>query len=163
MIAKVKFARSAGSDIHEKFEDQIKIVLDALLDAEMDEKKRKIDAHDAIELSRFLKILGPQVIQITLIHDSHSPVSYVIKTTDKDVEYVKAISGKQDDATIDIDIDLNSVMDPANGNLSPNPKDTFVSLVKQVRTPGMIWNVFKLFAAVTVDYGNSYVKGRARK
>jgi len=163
VIAKVKFARNAGYDLKEEgFEDQIRVVLDAIVDAEMDEKERKIYAHDVIEMPKFLKILGSQIIQITLTYNGHAPVSYIIKTTNKSVEYIKTISGKQNDATIDINIDLNEVINSINDNSSFNPMDTFISLIKQTRNPKGIWNVLRLCAALTIDFGHSYIKDKAR-
>jgi magnesium-protoporphyrin IX monomethyl ester (oxidative) cyclase len=104
MIVKAKFARNAGYDmINGEIEDYVKVVLDAIIEAEMEENGRKISMHDVIEMSRFLKILGPQVIQIALKCDNQI-VSYVIKTTNKKVEFIKTISEKQNNATIDINI-----------------------------------------------------------
>lgn len=67
IITKAKFAKNTSYDLRNgKIEGQVKVVLDAIIDAEMEENGRKISMHDAIEMSRFLKILGLQVIQISL-------------------------------------------------------------------------------------------------
>jgi len=159
VIAKVKFARNAGYDLREgELEDHIKAVLGAIVDAETEEKERKICIPDVIEMSRFLRILGPQTIQITLRHDSQA-VSYVIKTTDRSVDYIKTISGKQDNATIDINIDLDEVIDSFNG-YSPFNLTSYIYFLKQARNIKGILNMLRLFFALTTDLGGSYLKDK---
>jgi len=159
IIAKVKFARNAGYDLRDgKIKKHAKVVLHAIKDAETEENGRKISMHDIIEMSRFLKILGPQIIQITLICDGQT-VSYVIKTTSKTVEYVKTISGKQGNATIDIDIDLDEIIDSFNG-YSPFNLLSYISLLKQSRNIKGILNVFRLCFALTTDLTLSYLENK---
>jgi len=159
LIAKVKFARNASYDLREgELEDHIKAVLGALVDAETEEKERKICIHDVIEMSRFLKILGPQIIQITLRCDSQA-VSYVMKTTSRSVDYKKTITGKQDKTTIDLDIDLDEVVGSFNGYSAFNLMN-YVYLFKQARNINGILNVLRLCAALPIDLGCSYLKDK---
>lgn len=159
IIAKAKFARNAGYDmINGEIEDYVKVVLDAIIDAEMEENGRKISMHDVIEMSRFLKILGPQVIQIALKCDNQI-VSYVIKTTSKKVEFIKTISGKQNNATIDINIDLDEVINSFN-SYSPLNLLNYISLLKQARNVEGILNVLRLCSALTMDLSCSFLKDK---
>ena len=159
IIAKVEFARNAGYDLREgELEDHIKAVLGAIVDAETEEKERKICMHDVIEMSRFLKILGPQTIQITLRYDNQA-VSYVMKTTSRSVEYIKTISGKQEDATIDIDIDLDEVVNSFSG-YSTFELMSYIHLSKQALNINSILNVFRLCAALPIGLGCSYLKDK---
>ena len=159
IIAKAKFARNVGYDLREgDLEDHIKAVLGAIVDAETEEKEREIRMHDVIEMSRFLKILGPQTIQITLRSDGQA-VSYVMKTTSRSVDYIKIISGKQDNATVDINVDLDEVVDSFNGYSAFNLM-SYVYLLKQARNINGILNVLRLCAALTTDLGCSYLKGK---
>jgi len=159
MIAKVKFARNAGYDLRGgKIKKHAEVVLHAIKDAEIEENERKIFMHDIIEMSRFLKILGSQIIQITLICDGQK-VSYVIKTTSKNVEYVKTISGKQSDATIDIDIDLGEIIDSFNG-YSPLNLLNYISLLKRARNIKGVLNVLRLCFALTTDLTFSYLENK---
>jgi len=64
--------------------------------------------HNILEMRRFLKLLGKQKIQVSLQFDGHEPVSWVMKTNDDGVEYIDAIDGSTDDATIAINIPLNN-------------------------------------------------------
>ena len=159
IIAKAKFARNAGYDLRNgEIEDYAKVVLDAIIDAEMEENGRKISMHDVIEMSRFLKILGPQVIQIALKCDNQI-VSYVIKTTSKKVEFIKTISGKQNNATMDININLDEVIYSFN-SYSPLNRLNYISLLKQVRNVEGILNVLRLCSALTMDLSCSFLKDK---
>ena len=159
ITAKAKFARNAGYDLREGgLQDHIKAVLGAIVDAETEERERKICIHDIIEMSRFLKILGPQTAQITLKCDSQS-VSYVIKTTNRSVDYIKTISGKQDNVTIDMNIDLDEVVDSFSVYSAFNPL-SYVFLLKQAQNINGILNVLRLCAALTIDLGCSYLKDK---
>jgi len=159
IIAKVKFATNAGYDLRNgKIKEHTKLVLDAIKDAETEENKRKISMHEVIEMSRFLKILGPQVIQITLRCDGQI-TSYVMETTSKTVEYVKTISGKETDTSIDINIDLDELINSFN-TYSPLNLLNYVSLLKQARNIKGILNVFRLAIALTTDLSSSYLKDR---
>jgi len=159
IIAKAKFARNAGYDLSDgEIKEHIKVVLDAIIDDEMEENERRISMHDVIEMSKFLKILGPQVIQITLRYDGQS-VSYIIKTTSKSVEYVKTISGKKEDTTIDIDIDLDETLYSFDGYSPLNPIN-YIFLLKQTRNIKGILNVLRLAIALTTDLGLSYLEDK---
>jgi len=160
LIGKIKFAKNAGYDLRgEKLEDHIKTVLDAIADAEAEEDVR-VCMHDVIEMSRFLKILGPQIIQITLRYDGQL-VSYVIKTTGKSVDYIKTISGKQDNASIDINIDLNEAIYSFNG-YEPFKLIRYIHLLKQARNINGIFNTFRLGTALTTDLGCSYLEDKIK-
>ena len=161
IIGKVTFGRNAGCDLRNgEFENHLKAVLEAIIDAENEEKERKISMHDVIEMSRFLGILGSQKIQCTFIYKEEPPVSYIIKTTSSSssaVKYIKTICGKQDDATISINIDLNDVINSVNDDLSFNPIRTFIFLVKSAPSLKGIWNVFRLFAATSIDFAITFL------
>ncbi len=159
IIVKVKFARNAGYDLSEgELEGHIKAVLGAIVDAETEEKEKKICMHDVIEISRFLKILGSQTIQITLRYDNQA-VSYVIKTTKRSVEYLKTIPGKQDDATIDIDIDLDEMVDSFNGYSTFNLM-SYIYFLKQAQNISGILNTLRLCAALPIDLCCSYLRNK---
>ena len=71
IIGKVSFATSVGQDLRGgELGGHIKAFLGAIVDAETEEKEREMCVHKVVEMSRFLKILGSQTIQITLRYDS---------------------------------------------------------------------------------------------
>jgi radical SAM superfamily enzyme YgiQ (UPF0313 family) len=95
-----------------------RIAAEAGADPCVEEFTREVGVHNMIEFPRsLLKVLGEQRIQFTVTCDDVPITSYVIKTTPGSVEYVKAISGRLDDATINLDIDLND-LDQSKGNTS---------------------------------------------
>lgn len=66
--------------------------------------------HNILEISRFLKILGAQKIQITL-HVMNKPiVSWIIKTTKDTVEYIDATRETEKDASIVINIPMENMI-----------------------------------------------------
>jgi anaerobic magnesium-protoporphyrin IX monomethyl ester cyclase len=71
--------------------------------------------HEYIEMGRFLRILGRQTIQVTVEAGSNGKdvVSWVIKTNPRGVEYVDAIRGRTQDASVKINLSM------ANGSLTP--------------------------------------------
>jgi radical SAM superfamily enzyme YgiQ (UPF0313 family) len=159
IIAKVKFAINAGYEIRGgAIGDHVNAVLDAIIDAETEEKEREIFMHDVINMSRFLKIIGSQTIQITLWYDCQV-VSYVIKTTNNSVEYVKTVLGKQKNATIDINIDLKRAILSFSG-YSPFDPMNYVSLLRGARNIIGIIDMVRLCAALTTDLGYSSLKDR---
>jgi hypothetical protein len=166
ILEKVTFGRNAGCDLRKgEFENHLKLVLEGILDSENEEKERKIDMHNVIEMSRFLGVLGSQKIQGTLIHRDQLTVSYIIKTkcsSSGKVEYIKTISGKQNDATISVDIDLNDVVNSINDDLSFNPIWSFILLVKSARSLKGVWNVFRLCAAVGIDFAIVFLNEKAK-
>jgi radical SAM superfamily enzyme YgiQ (UPF0313 family) len=166
IFEKVTFGRNAGSDLRKgEFENHLKAVLEAIVDAESEEKERKIGVHNVIEMSRFLGILGSQKIQGTFIYKEQLPVSYIIKTRSSSsctVEYIKTISGKQDDATISVNIDLNDVINSVNDDLSFNPIGSFIFLVRSARSLKGVWNVFRLCAAISIDFTITFLNEKAK-
>ena len=166
IFEKVTFGRNAGCDLRKgEFENHLKAVLEAIVDAESEERARKIGMHDVVEMSRFLGILGSQKIQCTFIYKEQPPVSYIIKTKSSSsgkVEYIKTILGKQDDATISVDIDLNDVIKSVNDDLSFNPIGTFVFLVRSARCLKGVWNVLRLCAAISIGFGISFFHERTK-
>ena len=64
--------------------------------------------HNILEMRRFLKLLGKQTIQLSLQFDGREPVSWVMKTNRDGVEYIDAINGSTDDASITINIPLDN-------------------------------------------------------
>jgi len=166
IIAKVTFGRDAGCDLRKgEFEYHLKAVLEAIVDAESEEKERKVNMHDVIEMSRFLGILGSQKIQGTFIYKEQPHVSYIIKTKSSsscNVEYIKTISGKQDDATISVNIDLNDVINSVNDDLSFNPIGSLIFLVRSARSLKGVWNVFRLCAAISIDFAITFLNEKAK-
>ena len=157
VFVKLSFIKSAGFDLREQTTyDHLKVVMDAIIDAEKEEKNRNIQAHDILEMSTFLKILGSQTLQITMSYDD-TIISYYIITSSKSVDRVEAISGIRDNASININVDLEGSIDSFKPDAQFNPMNLFF-IFKQARGFNDIWNLMRLSAAITIDLGGSYLK-----
>jgi hypothetical protein len=99
--------------------------------------------HEVLEMSRFLRILGPQKIQCTLSLDD-TQASFIFKTTETTVEYISIIRGRQTDATITLDVDLKWLSEPANSRIIERAAFVF----SRNLTAKKLLNTFRLFAAV---------------
>lgn len=110
---------------------------------------REVGVHNIIEFPHsLLRVLGEQRIQFTVTCDGVPITSYVIKTTPGAVEYVKAISGRLDDATINLDIDLND-LDQSKGNISNREfLKNCIRATISLRGIDEIWHRTRLIAAI---------------
>ena len=166
LFEKLAFVRNAGQDLRKgALENHLKATLDAMLDAESEDGMRKIDAHSVIDMSRFLRIFGSQKIQCTLRCKEHPPVSYIIKTEQRSscvIESISTISGKQDDATIGVDIDLNDVINMINDDAPFNPIIPFIFLVRSSRGLTHVRKLFRLGAAISTELGIAFLMKKTR-
>jgi hypothetical protein len=58
-------------------------------------------------MALLLKILGDQTVQLTVKSNGEPVTSWIIKTAQEKVEYIQVISGRSDQSTINMDIDLD--------------------------------------------------------
>ena len=86
---------------------QFKVFVESMADPRVEECTRKIRMHQVIDMTRFLAILGPQTIQLTIRYNNRPLTSYIMKTTRNTVEHIKIIPGKQDKATINLDFNFD--------------------------------------------------------
>jgi len=156
ILSKLAFVKDAGSNLREgDIRSHVDVVLDAMMEAETEENERKIPVEDSIEVSRFFKILGPQNIQVTLRYGAKS-AGYIVKTTRENIDSVKIVGEKQPDATINIDVDLDHMMDAFD-------RDSLLGILNSVYTlrnaqsVGGIFNTLRLYAALTTEIGSKYL------
>ena len=102
--------------------------------------------HNVLEMTRFLRIIGSQKIQSTLNLDDYA-VSFVFKTTGETVDYIRVIHGRQDDSTVNLDVDLKCIAEPSYTNLVKIP----VVLFSHNLSIKKLWNTFKLFVAIGAE------------
>jgi hypothetical protein len=143
----VGFLANNGNDLQkDNFGQHIKTFLEAYVDPRVENYTRTVGAHEVLEMTRFLRILGSQKIQCTLSLDD-ATVSFVFKTTRKTVEYIRVIRGRQDGSTINLDVDLKWLAEPHISNLLKTPAFLFshnLSIKK-------LWNTFKLSVAIGTE------------
>jgi len=143
-ITNLGFMTNNGTELQkDNFEKHIKIFIDAYIDPRVEAYTRKVGVQEVLEMTRFLRILGPQKIQCTLsLDDTHA--SFIFKTTKTTVEYISIIRGRQADATIILDVDLKWLSEPDNSRII----ERVVLLFSRNLTTKKLWNTFRLFAAV---------------
>jgi hypothetical protein len=143
----LSFMADNGTELQkDNFEKHIKIFLEAYVDPRVEAYTRRIGVHEVLEMTRFLKILGPQKIQCTLSLEN-TTASFIFKTTKTTVEYIRVIKGRQADSTIDLDVDLKWLSEPANSRIFERLALVFSSNF----TPKKLWNIFRFFAAIGTD------------
>jgi len=116
---------------------------------------------EAIEMSKLLRILGPQVIQVSLKYEDKS-ASYIFKTSSKKVEQIKTSSEKEEYATIDINVDLREMIISLD-NYSMFSASKNISLLKQMRNTRGVFNLFRLTFALTTVLSFSYLENKVRR
>ncbi|MCK4497220.1 MAG: cobalamin-dependent protein, partial [Candidatus Aenigmarchaeota archaeon] len=152
MSKKILFARNAGDDLlNGNSGDTIRAIVEALRDSCNDEPNGKT-IHEVVEMSMFLRILGNQTIQYTLKTSSVPQVSYIVKTTKKNIEYVKTIPGKQDNATIDLDMNLDKMINDINDSNGVFQQiKPYIQILMSSKNTMQAVNAMRLFAAVSTE------------
>ena len=146
-ILNLGFLTNNGTELQKgNFEKHIKTFLEAYIDPRVEAYTRKVGVHEVLEMTRFLRILGPQKIQCTLSLDDIN-ASFIFETTKTTVEYIRIIKGRQTDATITLDVDLKWLSEPDNSHIIQR-----IALVfSRNLTPKKLGSMFRLFAAVGTD------------
>ncbi|MDQ1280616.1 MAG: hypothetical protein QG670_1879 [Thermoproteota archaeon] len=161
-IAELMFLAKAGFTQQVSSESMIthfKVFVGAMADSRVEENTRKLGIHRVIDMSRFLAILGPQTIQLTIRYENRPLTSFIMETTRNTVEYIRIISGKQDKATVNLDLDFNS--NHFNGHNSSSSKllngfvQNYIYQVLKPLTKGDIQgtlNMLKFALAVYIEF-----------
>jgi len=145
----LRFLGKAGSSLKkDELSRYVKIFLEAYADPRVEAYTREVGAHNILEMTRFLRILGPQTIQCTLNFDEDASISFVFKTAKKAVDCIRITRRKQDYSTIDFDIDPKWIDDPSQGSK--------MTILKQLMsnnwTAKRLWSIFRLLVAVGTEF-----------
>ena len=146
----VRFGWNTTADLQtENLLTHRRIAAEAGADPCVEEYTRKVGVHNIIEFPPFLfKVLGKQTIQFTIKSEGVPITSYIIKTTAGTVEYVKAVSGRLEDATINLDVDLND-LDLSMGTTSNREfLKNCIRATISLRGIDEIWHRTRLVAAI---------------
>ncbi len=149
-VLNVRFMSNNGVKLQkDSFGQHIKTFLEAYPDPRVEAYTRKVGVHNVLEMSRFLRILGPQTVQCTLSLDD-ATISFIFKTTKRMVECIRVIHGKQDDSTINFDIDLKWMSEPSQKSKMEIVK-RFFAMISHDGSIKRTWNTFRLFVAVGTE------------
>jgi hypothetical protein len=133
----------------------MKIACEAGADPCVEEYTRRIGVHNVIEFPRLLlKVLGSQTIQCTIRNEGNPVTSYVVKTTQDTVEYIAALPGRQEDATINLDINLEDLNLSKGSNSSMEVLGNCIRATISLQGIDEIWSRLRLLAAIGL--GSTY-------
>jgi radical SAM superfamily enzyme YgiQ (UPF0313 family) len=118
-IHDLEFSVNAGSQLQKgNFSQHAREFLEESPNLAIKEYTENVGMHNVIEMSRFLKLLGSQTIQLTVKNDGIPPTSWIFKTTKDTVEYIQVIQGKLDESTINFNVDIRDFQLDGQQNLS---------------------------------------------
>lgn len=152
MLVTLRFAWNTASDLQpEKMLTHMRIAAETIADPCVEAYTKKVGIHNIIDFPKsLLTVLGSQKIQFTLTENGAPITSYIIKTTKNTVEYVKAVSGRQDDATINLDADLENVNLSGHNNTLKLLKN-FVGATVSLRGLEETWSRLRLLTAIGLE------------
>jgi radical SAM superfamily enzyme YgiQ (UPF0313 family) len=150
ILSALKFAWNTTSDYEaENLLTHMKIACEAGADPCVEEYTRRIGVDTVIEFPRLLlKVLGSQTIQCTIRNEGNPITSYIVKTTQNTVEYIAALPGRQEDATINLDVNLEDLN--LSGGYS-SPMEVLGNCIRatiSLRGIDEIWSRLRLLAAI---------------
>jgi magnesium-protoporphyrin IX monomethyl ester (oxidative) cyclase len=116
-INEIDFLIKNMKELRIDFNRHIIAFLEGNVNQNLERYTKKTRLNDVIEMSRFLRIIGPQEIQLTFMYKNQSLMSYIIKTSGKEVMYVKNVKGKQENSTFNIVIPIDKMNFNLNDNL----------------------------------------------
>ncbi|MCX5727040.1 MAG: radical SAM protein [Candidatus Saganbacteria bacterium] len=110
---------------------------------------------NTFELTSFLRMMGKQKIQITVNLFNKPIVSWIIKTTKTSLEYIEAINGSINDASININFEIE------NMNRDKNDKESNIFVVSGKAIKSVLkcnkgisakFNLIRLFIAIGSEF-----------
>ncbi len=104
----LSFSIEMGSQLQNKnLGKHVQAVIEASADPGVEGYTRNTGVHNIIDMTLFLRLLGDQTVQLTVMSDGIAITSWILKTTRDGVEYIRVIPGKSDLNTINLDVDLD--------------------------------------------------------
>jgi len=141
------FMTNNGNELQkDNFCQHIKTFLEAYVDPRVEAYTRSVGVHEVLEMTRFLRILGSQNVQCTLSLNDVT-VSFVFKTTRTTVEYIRVINERQDDSTINLDVDLKWLSEPDHSNIL----ERLAFLFSRNLSTKRLWSTFRLLVAIGTE------------
>jgi len=153
-IHELEFSVNTGAQLQKNnLSKHAQEFLEASPDPAIKRYTEEIGMHNVIEMSRFLRLLGDQLIQITVRNNGTPPTSWIFKTTKNTVEHIQVIQGKLDGGTIDFELDLRDFQLDEQPCLSKI--DNLQIIAKILASNKGIkrrYNMIRLFAAGSIEF-----------
>ena len=155
----IKFSLDAGTQLQgDNFNRHMQQFFEVSPDPTVKTYTERFGIHNIIEMSRFLYLLGPQTIQLTMRDNGEPLVSWIIKTSKDAVEHIQVIPGKVDarKVTMNFDAELNDFKVNGNGQESSSKMNSLRIAAKLLATNKGIKNQFNLLRLITAG-GIEYI------
>ena len=150
----LEFSVNAGSQLQKgNLSKHAQEFLEASPDPNIKKYTETVGMHNIIEMSRFLKLLGNQTIQITVRNNGTSSTSWILKTTKNSVEHIQVICGKIDESTINFDVNLEDFrLDEQQGLSRADNIQIILKLLASNKGIRKQHNMLRLFAATGIEF-----------
>ena len=107
-LHELSFSVEMGSQLQNKnLGKHVLAVIEASADPGVERYTRDVGVHNLIDMGTFLRLLGNQTVQLTVMNNGLAVTSWIMKATRDGVEHIQVIPGKSDLNTINMDVDLN--------------------------------------------------------
>ena len=107
-MQELSFSIEIGSQLQNKnLGKHVLAVIEKSADPGVEGYTREVGVHHIIDMTLFLRLLGNQTVQLTVMSNGMAITSWILKTTRDGVEYIQVIPGRSDLNTINMDVDLN--------------------------------------------------------
>jgi len=146
----LRFIGDAGMSLKkDTFSHYMKKFIEAYSDPCVEDYTRKVGVHNVLEMSNFLRILGPQTIQCSLGMEDDT-TSIIVKTTNNTVEYIRVMHDRQKHSTINFNINLKMMSEL---NQKSKTKMVQKSITRILHEDGIrrLWNTMRLFLAIGTE------------
>lgn len=158
----VHFASTVGGRLQgDRLIRHARVALEGYTTPRTEEYTRRVKLSDVVEMTRFLKILGEQKLQITTRHQGQPIMSLIVKTSPREVEYVKTIRGQEDGATLHFALDIDDLQ------TTPSRLRLVRKMLASNRGPGRSRALMRLILAGLVEaagyQGERVIKKITRK
>ena len=159
-LHELSFSVDVGAQLQNKnLGRHVQAVIEASADPGVERYTREVGVHNLIDMGTFLRVLGNQTVQLTVINDGKAMSSWIIKTNRNGVEYIQAIPGKSDLSTINLDVDLDYFDFDGDHNL--NALDSVRILGKMLASNRGIrkqTNLMRLVMATGTELATGYLR-----
>jgi hypothetical protein len=161
-MERVDFILNAGDDYQPEEGAYFgKVFLEAQVNPYTKVRTAKIGIHNVVDMARMLHILGDQKLQITLRQDGKPFAHYVVKSDRNKVHYLDITAEHQDDATVNIELNLEEL------KMLKGQKGRFATkmlgrLIRKSKFSSLLKGVFATLATILSQKEENGKRGKNR-
>lgn len=152
-VQELGFSLDMGTQLQGRaLEGHVESMLAASADPSVERYTEDVQLHDLIEMTMFLRLLGHQDIQLTARRRDAGSTSWIMEAAPGGVERIRAIPGRSDLSTIDLEVDLEDLKIARGEDLDLIDK---IRIVKKIMAPNRglerRWNLTRLLTAIAFE------------